>query len=141
MVASRQILPGLALGSLILAGMEGSSVRGEDLSRHSGQQLYRTYCASCHGMEGHGDGPVASSLTVEVPDLTQLAHRHGGSFPAEQVRRIIDGRATIPPHGARDMPVWGHAFRAAGANGPPNARQADAAVDLLVRYLNLIQTK
>jgi mono/diheme cytochrome c family protein len=28
----------------------------------AGAQLYATYCASCHGAEGHGDGPVSAGL-------------------------------------------------------------------------------
>jgi hypothetical protein len=42
-----------------------------------------------------------------VPDLTLLARRHGGTFPEDEVRKIIDGRTTLPPHGSREMSVWG----------------------------------
>jgi mono/diheme cytochrome c family protein len=30
----------------------------------SGKQLYREHCASCHGSDGRGGGPVASSLNT-----------------------------------------------------------------------------
>jgi mono/diheme cytochrome c family protein len=111
----------------------------EDLSTYSGPALFRAYCASCHGADALGSGPVASSLRVEVPDLTQIARRHGGRFPAEQIRRIIDGRAALPPHGTRDMPVWGHAFRVATGNDPQSEAQSDRLIDLLVQYLQSIQ--
>ena len=29
----------------------------------SGRDTYLRYCASCHGSEGRGDGPLAASLT------------------------------------------------------------------------------
>jgi mono/diheme cytochrome c family protein len=128
------ILLAVALGA---AAMSGAGA--EDLAGYSGAELYRSYCASCHGVEAQGDGPVASSLRVEVPDLTRIAHRHGGRFPADQVRRIIDGRTTLPPHGTRTMPVWGQAFRAAGAEGSQTAAQPDRLIELLVEYLRSIQ--
>ncbi len=119
----------------------GACVRAEaeDLSGYDGPGLFRAYCASCHGADGRGSGPVASSLRVEVPDLTQVARRHGGRFPAEQIRRIIDGRAALPPHGTRDMPVWGHAFRVATADDPQSEAQSDRLIDLLVQYLRSIE--
>src|SRR5689334_2078215 len=89
---------------LIVLGTTGEDSHAQDL--YTGAELYRAYCASCHGTTGRGDGPVASSMKVEVPDLTRIAARQG-HFPTEQVRRIIGGRTTLPPHGSRDMPVWG----------------------------------
>jgi len=131
----------IALPSVIVALIVATSAtKAEDLSGYSGPDLYRAYCASCHGVEGHGDGPVASSLRVEVPDLTQIAHRQGGRFSADQLRKIIDGRTTMPPHGTRDMPVWGQAFRVAAANAPQGGAQADRLVELLVQYLRSIQS-
>jgi len=129
------------LVALIVSSVATSATKAEDLSGYSGPELYRAYCASCHGVEGRGDGPVASSLSVEVPDLTQIAHRQGGRFPADQIRKIIDGRTTMPPHGTRAMPVWGRAFRAAAVNAPQGEAQADRLVELLVRYLRSIQSE
>lgn len=105
----------------------------------TGAGLYKTYCASCHGIYGRGDGPVAPSLKVEVPDLTRIAARHGGEFPAEQIRKIIDGRSTRPPHGPRDMPVWGDAFRTGAGESPQADKRANDWVSLLTEYLRSIQ--
>ena len=85
----------------------------EDLAAYNSAQLYQRFCASCHGTGGFGDGPVAPSLKVMVPDLTRLAKRRGGEFPDDLVLRIIDGRAIQVPHGTREMPVWGYEFRRA----------------------------
>jgi len=77
----------------------------------SGAAIYRTYCASCHGTDGRGDGPVADTLRYAPPDLRRIARRHRGEFPREEVARTIDGRDPLPGHGGGDMPVWGDAFK------------------------------
>ncbi len=127
------------LSAVIVASVACATVKAEDLSTYSGPELFRVYCASCHGADGRGSGPVAASLKDDVPDLTQIARRHGGHFPAEQLHRIIDGRKALPPHGTREMPVWGHAFRAAAADDPQSEAKSDRLIDLLVQYLRSIQ--
>lgn len=77
----------------------------------SGSYAFKTYCASCHGVDGKGEGPLAESLRFRPPDLTLIAKRNGGEFPAEKVHRIVDGRSPVKGHGGPDMPVWGDAFR------------------------------
>ena len=74
----------------------------------SGGNLFGFYCASCHGREGKGDGPVASALTRRPADLTTIAKRNGGRFPANRVERFVTGnREPAPAHGSAEMPVWG----------------------------------
>ena len=135
----------LALLAGILACIACARVQAqgpEDLSSYTGAGLYKEYCASCHGEHGHGDGPVAYSLKVEVPDLTRITARHGGTFPVDQLRSIIDGRAAIPPHGTREMPVWGWAFRAGTTSGDPQAEfRTQGLIGLLIDYLRSIQQK
>lgn len=75
-----------------------------------GRADFRTYCAACHGVSGAGDGTIAEFLTITAPDLTQLAKRNAGTFPRERVTEVVDGRAEVKVHGARDMPVWGDWF-------------------------------
>ena len=128
-----------ALGASILAGVVCATSVAQELTGYTGQDLYKEYCASCHGVEGRGNGPMASSLKGKVPDLTGIAARHGGTFPADQVRTIIDGRTPLPSHGSRDMPVWGWAFRATGANDPQNEYRTQGLIGLLVEYLSTIQ--
>jgi len=72
-----------------------------------GAQLYKTYCASCHGVDGKGDGPAAEVLRRKPPNLTTIAQRNGGKFPDFRVGRIIDGFEVIAAHGTREMPIWG----------------------------------
>ncbi|HYA18732.1 MAG TPA: cytochrome c [Bryobacteraceae bacterium] len=76
-----------------------------------GPSLYKTYCASCHGIAGKGDGPAAPALKKAPPDLTAISQRNKGQFPDFRIARIIDGTAEardlITAHGSREMPVWG----------------------------------
>jgi len=77
----------------------------------SGPVLYKAYCASCHGIRGKGDGPVAAQLKTPPPDLTRIAARNHGKFPRDRVERIIAGDTAGPDaHGTREMPVWGPIF-------------------------------
>ena len=76
-----------------------------------GAQIFRDYCASCHGTNGKGDGPAAPALRHAPPDLTLLAHRNGGKFPRDRVKAIIAGQEqSVAAHGSREMPVWGPVF-------------------------------
>ena len=106
---------------------------------YSGRQLFDRFCASCHGNSGFGDGPVATSLKVTVSDLTRLYQRNGGKFPAERVRKIIDGRQVYPVHGPRDMPVWGQELWVEGGASPQADDEARDIIDKLVNYLRSIQ--
>ena len=77
-----------------------------------GKADYITYCASCHGSDGAGNGPVAGSLKNRPPDLTFLHQQEtDGAFPFQKVLNIIQGNPdhdkSIRTHGPADMPVWG----------------------------------
>ena len=98
------VLVGLALGG-------SAQDRSSPTYGVSGSYTYRTHCASCHGLKGKGDGPLAENLRFFPPDLARLARRNGGKYPAENVARIVDGRNPIDGHGGPDMPVWGDAFK------------------------------
>jgi mono/diheme cytochrome c family protein len=125
-----------AVAGLLLAGPVAAAGPFAD---YTGRQLYDRFCASCHGSAGFGDGPVAPSLKVMVPDLTRMYQRSGGKFPDERVRRIIDGREVYPVHGLRDMPVWGQELWVEGGGGKEADAEARVIVDKLVEYLRSIQ--
>jgi len=77
----------------------------------SGKQLYKDYCAACHGQEGKGHGPVAPSLRQPPSDLTALAKRHLGVFPRDYVAATLRFGPGVSAHGSSDMPVWGPIFQ------------------------------
>lgn len=71
-----------------------------------GAESYMTHCATCHGTKAHGDGPMASLLTIQPADLTALSQSNGGVFPAARVIQRIDGTTEILAHGG-PMPIFG----------------------------------
>lgn len=105
-----------------------SSVKGSD--------LFRAYCASCHGLNGRGGGPAAAALKMKVPDLTRLAANHGGVFPTQYVREMILGETVAAAHGSRAMPVWGPIFHQV----EEDVDRGNVRVDNLVKYLQTIQS-
>jgi mono/diheme cytochrome c family protein len=81
------------------------------LDSFKGPELFKAYCATCHGKDAKGGGPMAASLRIAPPDLTGLSVRNGGTFPFLQVQKIISGEQQPPAtHGTREMPVWGPIF-------------------------------
>jgi mono/diheme cytochrome c family protein len=116
------------------------TARAEGTEPKTGAQLFMTLCASCHGAEGRGDGPVAPLLNTPPSDLTHIARRNGGRFTADIVQSFIDGREAVRTHGPRDMPVWGHQLYFSAEEGDLAARQhADAEIAQIVEYLRSIQ--
>ncbi|WP_066918909.1 c-type cytochrome [Steroidobacter denitrificans] len=130
----------LAAVCAVLAGCISTEPNSRRMTDLSGPELFERWCASCHGITGRGDGPVAPLVKAGVPDLTRIAFRDGGEFPGEDVRRIIDGRAERPAHGPRDMPVWGWRFYDS-TNPDDSAERArvDMLISRLVDYLRSIQ--
>src|SRR2546423_12842641 len=79
-------------------------------SAASGSEMFKTYCAVCHGPDGKGSGPAASALKVPPADLTTLAEKSGGKYPTMKVISVIRGEDTLPAHGSKEMPIWGKLF-------------------------------
>ncbi len=104
----------------------------------SGKAMYASYCASCHGPAGKGDGPAASELKTPPVDLTQLAKNNHGDFPSNHVWAILQFGAKAPAHGSSDMPVWGMLFRSLDPNDPVKTNQR---IQNLVDYLKSFQAK
>ena len=104
-----------------------------------GKQQFRVSCAGCHGADAHGNGPVAPILKVPVPDLTLIAVRRGGAFPADEIFRIVDGQAELSAHGPRHMPVWGYEFFGEDPDDEVAHRAAADKIDQVVSYLRSVQ--
>ena len=112
-----------------------------------GKAEFESNCASCHGLSGKGDGPLSQIYVTKPTDLTTLAKRNDGVFPAKRVYEIIDGRQEVKVHGPRSMPVWGQDYR----NQAPDLLElgvydlrggiANAKILGLVDYLYRIQEK
>jgi mono/diheme cytochrome c family protein len=107
-------------------------------SPSSGKEMFNSYCAVCHGTDGKGGGPAASALKVPPADLTGLAKKNSGKFPAAHVAAILHGQADLASHGSKDMPVWGPLFSSIsqGHEGQVQQRVAN-----LVKYIDSLQAK
>jgi len=106
----------IGLGSMAY-GQEKPKIKRVTAGRTSpaaGPEMFKAYCAACHGIDGKGNGPAAAALTKQPTDLTQLSKKNHGKFPALIVRNIILGDDIMVAHGSRDMPVWGAVFRSMG---------------------------
>lgn len=136
------------LGILMIGALAGRGLAQEakpklavagahDTNLTKGPDLYRRYCAVCHGKDGKGGGPAAAALKATPTDLTQLAKSNGGKFPVGAVRQALGGGSSTAAHGSAEMPIWGPVFRAMS----PDENIAKLRVDNLLRYLESIQVK
>lgn len=117
-----------------------ANVSAADFTSYSGEQLFQRFCSGCHGAKAHGDGKVAASLGVIVPDLTKLTLRNKGEFPQERVMKIIDGRIVIGKHNNdRTMPVWGEELLRSEQGNPEAERATADLIHKIVDYLSTIQ--
>jgi len=95
------------------------------VSAADGPEMFRAYCAVCHGSDGKGGGPAAEALRKVPADLTQLSRRSGGKFPRTMVVNTIQGSGVLASHGSRDMPIWGVSFRVLGDDSTVKLRVAN----------------
>ena len=77
----------------------------------AGRDMFKQYCAACHGIDAKGNGPARATLKVPAANLTTLAKRHGGTFPDDYVVKVLQFGPGFAIHGSSDMPTWGPIFR------------------------------
>ena len=121
---------------LSIAGVANAT----DYLSASGETLFGKFCASCHGTDARGHGPVAKYMKAVPADLTRIAQRRGGKFPAEQIEKIIDGRIVIGAHGTRAMPIWGEELTRQQIGEPEAERGTRIVIERIVEYLRGIQS-
>ncbi|HTR24900.1 MAG TPA: cytochrome c [Terriglobales bacterium] len=91
-------------------GKEIKHVPVKQTSPASGVEMYKSYCAVCHGLDGKGNGPAAPALKVPPTDLTTMSAKNGGKYPSMRVASILRGEEALAAHGTKDMPIWGNLF-------------------------------
>lgn len=122
---------GLAVGSGAVLAQPG----GGDI----GKQEFTENCASCHGVDGKGNGPMGNFLQRSPPDLSLLAKNNKGVLPINRLYEVIDG-VGVPSHGTRDMPVWGWEYRVEAAQNLREARgRYDEPAVVRARILTLLE--
>ncbi|WP_170409460.1 c-type cytochrome [Ruegeria atlantica] len=90
------------------ASVAASASQAAAQNVETGAELYQHYCATCHGIDATGNGPMAGVLVIQPTDLTQLTSV-GGVFPTARVVARIDGRDPLVSHGS-PMPIYGPYF-------------------------------
>jgi mono/diheme cytochrome c family protein len=119
----------------LVAALQGQQAKPEvkyvppaPTSAADGAEMYREYCAVCHGLDGKGMGPAMPALKKMPADLTELTAKNKGKFPELRVYGVLSGEVDLTAHGSRDMPVWGKVFR-------EMSRRDNAIVQLRLRNL------
>lgn len=131
---------GLVAATLVWMTPGGGLAQEEIVLTH-GKREYLAYCASCHGLQGKGNGPLSMILTVDPADLTQVRKKNNGEFPFWRIYKIIDGRDIVRGHGAANMPVWGAEFLMEEGGGYLDEDRVIGRILGLVYYLQSIQEK
>ncbi|MGE4053497.1 MAG: cytochrome c [Vicinamibacterales bacterium] len=104
----------------------------------TGQDIFQSFCAPCHGPGGRGNGPLSSELRTRPADLTQLSLRNRGEFPTARVQAfVMHGDPATPAHGTAEMPVWGPIFRALD----PSDRLPEVRIEAVVRHVQSLQRR
>jgi mono/diheme cytochrome c family protein len=135
------LLTTLALTTTLAMGQEGKKTINKApapiTSAASGQEMFITYCAVCHGKDGKGDGPAASEFKIRPANLTVLSANNNGKFPADHVAETIrTGPRDAKAHGSKDMPVWGPVFASMGGTAAVEQR-----IHNLTTYVESLQAK
>jgi len=132
----------LATGGIALAASGDATGPQVDLVlAQIGEPYYRSYCASCHGLDGTGDGPMVSALVTRPADLTRMLERRGGAMSDGEIAKFIDGRFEVTAHGTREMPVWGARFSEQVPDAGVGESMARGKIAALVEYLKSIQVQ
>lgn len=91
------------------------SERLEQVAVERGRSIYELNCQSCHGLEGHGDGPEADRFNAPLPDLS----KPGLHITTTGLESIVDYPHYSPQamqqrirHGTDTMPEFRYDFTA-----------------------------
>jgi mono/diheme cytochrome c family protein len=121
------------IGICLTMGVVSQTPERTDYS--SGAYLYQTFCASCHGTTGHGDGRLAD-LGPRPSDLTRLSATHGGVFPRAEVKAVLDGTRRLPGHQTDAMPNWRDVLR---RTERVDDRTLNVRIEALVSHVESLQ--
>ncbi len=137
----------LALSLVVAAGVAGAAqsqsqskvvIPVQKTSPTDGKVMYQNYCAPCHGVDGKGNGPVASELRTPPTNLTLLSRKNQGKFPDLHIVSVLRFGTKLPAHGTEQMPVWGPIL---GKMNQMNAMDKQLRISNLSSYIESLQVK
>jgi len=132
-----------ALAAACWLGAVSASAQTVDLGKFE----FEKNCASCHGMDGKGNGPLGNLLKRSPPDLSTLSKNNQGVFPINRLYKVIS-EGGVASHGTSEMPVWGKEYElrdsqnlreARGLYDPPAAVRA--RILMLLEYIHRLQVQ
>ena len=131
-----------ALGVAMASSQDSKlTIPVQSTEANNGKQMYVSYCAPCHGLDGRGHGPTASALKSTPADLTVLSKNNKGVYPETHVVSILKFGVENAAHGSKAMPVWGPALQK--VDHPTTVSQDTQALRIanLVKYVETLQAK
>ena len=79
---------------------------GADVSS-AGAEVFKTNCESCHGPQGHGDGPAGAALDPQPKNLAELQARAGDDYLFWRISTGKEGTAMVAWKGVlTDEQIW-----------------------------------
>jgi mono/diheme cytochrome c family protein len=88
---------GALLGGLVLGVIGGLGVSLYATEEHP-SELFKQYCAKCHGEEGKGDTPKGKEMKAR--NFTD-AQWQSGESDAELIKSVTEGHEDMPPFGKK----------------------------------------
>jgi mono/diheme cytochrome c family protein len=74
---------------------------------NAGAEVFRTNCATCHGPQGHGDGPAGQSLEPKPKNLAKIQAVAGDDFLFWRIREGKPGTSMVAWKGIlTDEQIW-----------------------------------
>jgi len=126
--------------ALAMAMWSGAALAQETTGQvNPGQDAFLQYCASCHGPNGEGNGPMAEELRSKPADLTRLSERFGSPLRTRQVLDRVDGRNMARAHGSNQMPVWGRKLASNAPRTQGTEAQTRGTLLIIIDWLATIQ--
>ena len=101
----------------------------------SGPEMFKQYCAVCHGPDGKGDGPAVEFLKNPPPNLRTLAKANNGKFPEDKVSAVLKFGSPSHAHGTLEMPLWGPLFH------QRDGSLSELRIANLAKYVGTLQDK
>ena len=92
-------------GIFLLVFQNSGSVWAQNQDQAEAKKLYATYCSSCHGDNGKGDGPASKAFPVKAGDHTNgtIMNNVSDKFLFEIISK---GGGTVGK--STFMPAWGN---------------------------------
>jgi mono/diheme cytochrome c family protein len=73
----------------------------------AGAEVFRTNCATCHGPQGHGDGPAGQALEPKPRNLANIQAAAGDDFLFWRIREGKPGTSMVAWKGIlTDEQIW-----------------------------------